>query len=62
LFRIPKLIVTVPGERKAQIVKRALQAPISERCPATILRTHPDATLFLDTESASQLNIDPTAC
>ena len=61
LFRIPKLIVTVPGERKAQIVKRALQEPISERCPATILRTHPDATLFLDTESASQLRIEATA-
>jgi glucosamine-6-phosphate deaminase len=57
IMRIPKLILTVPGERKAHIVKRALQDPISEACPATILRTHPDATLFLDAASAAELNL-----
>jgi glucosamine-6-phosphate deaminase len=57
IFRIPKLILTVPGDRKAQIVKRALQEPISEDCPATILRTHPDAKLFLDAESAAELDL-----
>jgi glucosamine-6-phosphate deaminase len=61
VFRIPKVIVSVPGERKAQIVRRTLQDPISERCPATILRTHPDAMLFLDAESASQLNLNSAA-
>ncbi len=55
LFRVPKLIATVPGARKATIVRRALLEPISTDCPATILRTHPDATLYLDLESASQL-------
>ncbi len=57
LFRIPELIVCVPGERKAQIVRRALQEPVSEKCPATILRTHPKATLFLDAESAAELDL-----
>ena len=52
LFRVPKLIATVPGSRKAAIVVRALQEPISVDCPATILRTHPDATVYLDEESA----------
>jgi glucosamine-6-phosphate deaminase len=56
LFRIPRLIASVPGERKAHIVRRALEDPISEKCPATILRTHPDATLFLDAASAAELN------
>lgn len=55
LLRVPKLIATVPGVRKATIVRRALQEPISTDCPATILRTHPDATLYLDMESASHL-------
>lgn len=57
ILRIPTLIVSVPGERKAQVVRRALQDPISEQCPATILRTHPDAKLFLDEESAAELSL-----
>jgi len=55
LLRVPKLIVSVPGSRKAKIVHRALHEPISTACPATILRTHPDATVYLDEESAAEL-------
>jgi glucosamine-6-phosphate deaminase len=54
LFRVPKLILTVPGKRKAQIVRRVLEEPISPECPATILRTHPDAIVYLDTEAAAE--------
>ncbi|MGO8718462.1 MAG: glucosamine-6-phosphate deaminase [Acidobacteriaceae bacterium] len=56
LFRVPKLIVSVPGPRKASIVRRTLEAPIATDCPATLLRTHPDVTIYLDTESAAQLD------
>jgi glucosamine-6-phosphate deaminase len=56
LLKIPKLIVSVPGPRKAQSVRRTLEEPISTACPATILRTHPDVTLYLDRDSAAQLN------
>jgi glucosamine-6-phosphate deaminase len=56
LFKVPKLIVSVPGIRKATAVRRALHEPISTNCPATILRTHPDVTLYLDPESASELD------
>ena len=55
LFRVPKLILTIPGKRKASIVKRAFTEPISTQCPATILRTHPDATVYLDLNSAAEL-------
>ncbi len=55
LFRVPKLILTVPGPRKAKIVRRTIEDPISTACPATILRTHPDATVYLDQESAAEL-------
>jgi glucosamine-6-phosphate deaminase len=61
IMRVPKLILTVPGERKAHIVKRALYEPISAACPATILRTHPDTTIFLDPESAAELELDAIA-
>ena len=56
LMRVPKLIASVPGIRKAAIVKRTLYDPISTACPATILRTHPDVTVYLDPESASALD------
>lgn len=57
LFHIPKLIASVPGSRKAQAVRRTLQDPIATDFPSTLLRTHPDATIYLDTESAAELNI-----
>ena len=56
LFRVPRLIASVPGKRKAGIVRRALTEAISPACPATILRTHPNATLYLDLESAAELD------
>lgn len=42
----------VPGPRKAAAVKTALRGTISRACPATVLRTHANAMLFLDSESA----------
>lgn len=45
----------VPHRPKAQAVHDALRGPITELCPASILRTHPDATLFIDRASASLL-------
>jgi glucosamine-6-phosphate deaminase len=56
ILRVPKLIACVPGPRKAEIMRRTVQEPISTACPATILRTHPDVTVYLDAESASQLD------
>jgi glucosamine-6-phosphate deaminase len=56
LLRVPKLIVTVPGRRKAAIMRRVLTDLLSTDCPATILRTHPDATVYLDLESAAELD------
>jgi glucosamine-6-phosphate deaminase len=59
ILRIPRLIVSVPGSRKASVVRRALTEKISVHCPATILREHPDATLYLDEESAAELASAP---
>jgi glucosamine-6-phosphate deaminase len=56
LLRAQKIIASVPGARKAEIMRRVVQEPISTNCPATILRTHPDATVYLDAESAAQLD------
>ena len=56
---IPALIVPkhiycmVPGKNKAMAAKRTLFDSIDEECPASVLRHHPGAVLFLDEESAS---------
>lgn len=55
LFHVPELILSVPGPRKAHIVKRTLEEPISTECPATIMRSHRNATVYLDAESAAEL-------
>jgi glucosamine-6-phosphate deaminase len=49
----PKLFVIVPGPRKAEAVRRAINGPITTACPASILRLHRDAQLFLDREAAA---------
>jgi glucosamine-6-phosphate deaminase len=46
----------VPDERKAEAVYNTLNAEISTDCPATILRTHPETVLYLDSGSASKIN------
>jgi glucosamine-6-phosphate deaminase len=56
ILKVRKLIVSIPGHRKAQSVRRTLVEPISTACPATILRSHPDVTLYLDQESAAELD------
>jgi len=45
----------VPGTSKAKAVKRMLTGPISTACPASALRRHPQAILYLDPGSASMV-------
>jgi glucosamine-6-phosphate deaminase len=49
------IICTVPDERKAQAVRDCFTGEISPLYPASILRTHPQCTVFLDDDSASLL-------
>jgi glucosamine-6-phosphate deaminase len=55
LMRAFCLNAAVPGPNKAEAVRRTIEGPIAHSCPASILRTHPYASLFLDTDSASRL-------
>lgn len=45
------LFCIVPGPRKTQAIHRTLSEPVTEACPASILRRHPHAILFLDKEA-----------
>lgn len=45
----------VYGKGKAEIVRRLLTGPVSAECPASILRSLPQATLLVDQSAISQL-------
>jgi len=49
------VLAVVPERRKARAVKQALEGPVTEECPASILRTRDQVTLYLDHHSASLL-------
>jgi len=50
------IIAVVPDARKARAVAACCEGEISPLTPASILRTHPDTTLYLDKSSAAQLS------
>ncbi len=51
-----RLSAHVPGPRKAAAVRAMLEDPIDASCPASVLRLHPNATLYLDSASAGELS------
>jgi len=56
ILRANEIISVVPGARKALAVKRCIEGEISPMAPASILRSHPAATVYLDRDSASLLS------
>lgn len=49
------IVNTVPDLRKAKAIQAALEGPLTNMCPASILMTHPNCHTFLDKPSASLL-------
>src|SRR5258708_31909906 len=56
ILKAKEILAVVPGPRKAQAVKACFEGEISPMAPASILRQHPNATVYLDSNSASLLN------
>ena len=57
LMTRPKLFAIAPGPAKRQAIKNTVAGPISSTCPASILRTHPNAHLFIDIVAAEYLEL-----
>jgi glucosamine-6-phosphate deaminase len=55
LTRAPYLFCIVPASAKAWAVKETLTGSIDEHCPASVLRMHDNAILYLDRDSAALL-------
>jgi len=55
ILKAREILAVVPDKRKAQAVKACFEGEISPMAPASILRRHPNATVYLDWNSASLL-------
>jgi glucosamine-6-phosphate deaminase len=56
ILKAREILAVVPDQRKAQAVKACFEGEISPMAPASILRRHPNATVYLDNNSASMLS------
>jgi glucosamine-6-phosphate deaminase len=57
LLRVPRAVAIVPGPAKRAAITAALEGPVTCACPASVLRRHPDARLYLDSASAAGLAV-----
>lgn len=56
IMKIKELLAVVPGPKKAIAIAACFNGEITPMAPASILRNHPNATVYLDKESAARLN------
>jgi glucosamine-6-phosphate deaminase len=55
ILKSKEILAVVPDGRKAEAVKACFEGEINPMAPASILRTHGNATVYLDKNSASLL-------
>ena len=55
LMEADNVMLVVSGNKKAEILKKVLEEEISEKLPASLLRNHPNFSVYADAEAASLL-------
>lgn len=55
LMSSKSLVCIVPGEQKARAVENCINGPVSTTCPASILKEHDDAALYIDKTAAKYI-------
>ena len=56
VLKATEILAVVPGPRKAAAIKACFDGPISPTAPSSILRNHPNATVYLDLQSSALLS------
>jgi glucosamine-6-phosphate deaminase len=56
ILKAKEILAVVPDKRKAEAIKACFEGEISPMAPASILRRHSNATVYLDFQSASLLS------
>lgn len=60
ILKAKELVAVVPGPKKADAIKLCFNGPLSPMAPASILRSHANATVYLDRDSAALFDPDAT--
>lgn len=55
IMKAGQIVLIATGKSKAEAVKCMIKGEVDPMCSASVLRLHPKATIFLDTEAASLL-------
>lgn len=55
IFESKEVLLLASGTNKAAAVAAAVEGEVTEEVPASMLKIHPNATLFLDEDAASDL-------
>ncbi len=55
IMKCRKIILLANGESKANAIAAAVEGPVTESLPASVLQLHPDCTFILDEAAASKL-------
>src|SRR5580700_9481101 len=53
ILKAREILAVVPDARKSQAIKNCLEGPVRPEAPASIMRRHSKATIYLDWHSAS---------
>jgi glucosamine-6-phosphate deaminase len=54
----PETVIALVHEgNRADVIRRVVEEPVSPMCPASLLREHPNARLYLSAEAAARLTV-----
>lgn len=56
ILEAKRIVMLATGAGKAEAIRDALEGPIDEACPASLLQEHPNVTFVLDEAAASALS------
>lgn len=57
LIESKEVLLLANGKRKAPVIRQAVQGPVTEQFPASIIQTHANAWILLDEEAAADLSL-----
>jgi glucosamine-6-phosphate deaminase len=55
IIKAREIVAVVPDQRKAKAIRLCMEGEVRPEAPASILRQHPNATVFVDWDSSSLL-------
>ena len=58
VLKAEEILAIVPGPLKAKAIQACMEGPVNPAAPASILRTHGNAAIYLDQDSAAMLSQD----